>query len=151
MRISPLAICVIGPILTFLPTLLILLAGAAPAAAAALQGAPLEEFVSDHLGNRVWNAYDQTLGSQGPAITGRPSPVVVPLDEIVHVYAQSSAGDLVEYVDDHLDGRVWNSYNQSLAAGGGGPIVGDPSAIYDLSQNLVHVYAESVGGYLTST
>ncbi len=45
----------------------------------------LEEFVNDDAGGRLWNSYDLTQASLGPAIGGDPSPLVY--GTTVHVYA----------------------------------------------------------------
>jgi hypothetical protein len=164
---------------------------------------PLQEFVADHAGGRVWNAYDQTANLDGPTFIGDPSAITDASDGFVHVfgraadtelveyvndgktpgqawsaynltyeagstmglgaapdavydaaqgllhvYAQGSNGDLLEYVNDGAGGRPWNVYDLSFFAGGGSAISGTPSAVYDAGQDLIHVYVRSASGDL---
>ena len=103
----------------------------------------LVEYASDGLNGRAWNAYDLTADAAGPAIAGDPAPVV--LGNTVHVYTRSRNGDLVEYVSDGLDGRVWNAYDITADAGGPG-VAGDPAPL--TLAPTVHVYATRTGGDL---
>jgi len=162
---------------------------------------PLQEFISDHAGSRVWNTYDQSVGANGPAYYGQasallspsgvayvfvqgsngdlyayesnhangqtwnaydltaiaggspkvgapPDAVYDPTSGLIHVYVQGANTHLYEFVDDDLGGRLWNAYDHSLDAGGGGTITGTPSAVYVTSQTLMHVYVESGNGHL---
>lgn len=105
----------------------------------------LQEFVNDGIGGQPWNAYDLSAeASGGGAVAGRPSPVVV--NGLVHVFVASSAGDLVEYVDDGGGGHVWNAYDHSLDAGGGRAVTGTPFPI--LAGSIAHIYVRSTGGDL---
>jgi len=90
-------------------------------------------------------------GSPGPA----PQPPSIPSaiydarDHRIHVYARAlTSGDLVEFVDDNVGGRLWNAYDLSFGASGGGPISGSPSAFADPADGLIHVYVRSAGGQL---
>jgi hypothetical protein len=88
----------------------------------------LVEFVADHVGGRIWNAYDQTSSVPGsPTLSGNPIPTLI--GGIPHVYVDDARnGDLVEFVADHLAGRIWNSYDQTT--GSGAPqLVGNPSVV----------------------
>jgi len=109
---------------------------------------PLQEFVSDHANGRIWNSYDQSQGSAGPPILGTPSAVYYTSQGLAHVYAEGANGDLVEYIPDHDNGRVWNAYDLSVDAGGGGPVSGSPTAIYDDALGMVIVYVEASNGDL---
>lgn len=114
-------------------------------AAAALPGTamPLQEFVNDGAAGRLWNAYDQTATSAGPAIDGRPSPI--DYGTTVHVYARSSTGDLFEFVNDGFGGRPWNAYDLTQITKGP-TISADPGAAF--FGPVVHVYAEAPNGDL---
>jgi len=105
----------------------------------------LFEFVSDHANNRVWNAYDQTQAANGPGIYALPSAIAI--GSVIHVFTWAADGDLVEFVSDHQNGRVWNAYDHSLDAGGGGPISGSPYALLD-GNGLVHVFVPGANGHL---
>jgi len=115
---------------------------------APLVATPLQEFVSDHANGRVWNSYDQSQNSGGPFVLGTPSGVYDSTQGLVHAYAEGSNGDLIEYVSDHANGHVWNAYDLSADAGGGAPVSGSPSAVYDSSQDVIEVYAEGSNGDL---
>jgi hypothetical protein len=114
-------------------------------AGAALPGTtmPLQEFVNDGAGGRVWNNYDQTASSGGPTIAGRPSPIAY--GATVHVYARANNGDLIEFINDGFGGRVWNAYNLTQITGGP-TIAADPGAAF--FGPIVHVYAEASNGDL---
>lgn len=88
----------------------------------------LVEFVADHVGGRIWNAYDQTQSAPGsPTLSGNPIPTLI--GAIPHVYVDDARnGDLVEFVADHLAGRIWNSYDQTTGSGAP-PLVGNPSVV----------------------
>jgi len=110
----------------------------------------LVQYVSDgKTKGQVWSTYDlsseagSTLGLAAP-----PDPVYDAAQRALHVYAEGSNGDLLEYVNDGLGGHSWNVYDLSMYAGGGGGIVGTSSAVYDASQQLIHVYVEGSNGHL---
>jgi len=108
----------------------------------------LVEYLPDHLGGRVWNAYDHTLDAGGAvAIAAAPSAIVDANDR-VHVYVESTAGHLVEYLPDHQGGYVWNAYDHTADAGGGGLIAGAPSAVFDPSDTHAHVFVRGAGNDL---
>jgi len=48
----------------------------------------LVEYVSDHAGGHVWNAYDLTTDSGSPGVQGTPSSVVT--GSVIHVYVGGS-------------------------------------------------------------
>lgn len=105
---------------------------------------PLQEFVNDDAGGRLWNAYDQTVNAVGPSITGRPSAVLNGAS--VYVFARGANGDLTEFANDSAHGQLWNAYDVSgLSAGPA--IVGDPSALL-LTPTSFAVFAEAAGGDL---
>ncbi len=105
----------------------------------------VDEFIPDGAFGHTWNAYDQTVDASGPAIVGRPGVVADPGLSTVHAYAQTESGDLVEYVNDDAGGHLWNSYDLSVYAGGGGAVGGTPNAIYN---GLIHVYVRAASGDL---
>ena len=103
----------------------------------------LMEYVPDNAWGRIWNAYNQTLDASGATIISQPDPVAI--GGVMHVYGESANGDLVEYVSDGANGRVWNSYDITQAAHGP-TIDAPPRAI--LINGFVHVYVESSNGDL---
>ena len=129
------------------PTAIVLgpTAVATAAAATSAPGAtPLQEYVNDGAGGRLWNAYNQTDNAEGPTITGRPSALVIA--SIVHVFARGANGDLVEFASDGLHGRQWNAYDITQLSSGPA-IVGDPEAV-QLSPSVIAVFAEAASGDL---
>jgi len=103
------------------------------------------EYVDDDAGGHLWNAYDQTSGAgSGVQIEGDPAAIID--GSIVHVFARSITGDLVEYVNDHAGGHLWNVYDHTQDAGGGVQSAGDPAAV--LYGPVVHVYVRSVTDHL---
>jgi hypothetical protein len=113
----------------------------------------LVEFVADHAGGHVWNAYDQTKSAPGsPTLSGNPIPTLI--GGIPHVYVDDGAnGDLVEFVADHLAGRIWNSYDQTVGADAP-PLTGNPSVVlvdgtpYGQPGTMVPEVFENAGGAL---
>ena len=57
----------------------------------------------------------------------------------VHVYTRMPNGDLAEFVNDGLNGRVWNAYDITAASAGPG-LQGDAGAV--AVGSLVEVFAE---------
>ena len=108
---------------------------------------PLQEFASDHVNGRIWNAYNHTADAGGPPIMATPAALYLADQGMAHVYAQAANGDLVEFVSDHLNGRTWNAYDLSAEAGGP-PIAATPSALYLADQGMAHVYAQAANGDL---
>lgn len=110
----------------------------------------LIEFVADHLGGRIWNAYDQTLGTAGaPMLSGNPIPALI--GTTPHVYVDDADnGDLVEFVADHLFGNIWNSYDQTVDSDAP-QLTGNPSvalvdgAPYGLSGPIPEVFENAFG------
>jgi hypothetical protein len=89
-----------------------------------------------------------------PAIAGNPIPVLI--GTTVHVYTASAANsDLVEYVADHLNGNVWNAYDQTSLSGAPKP-VGNPSVVlisgapYGIGQSIPEVWETPASGDLTT-
>jgi len=106
-------------------------------------GGHLFEFDNDGQQGRTWNAYDLTVDSAGPVVSGQPSPIVY--GWTVHVDANAN-GHLVEFDNDDAGGRLWNSYD--LTAITHGPtITGSPSAVRFVGP-YVEVFAQSPGGDL---
>ncbi len=122
------------------------LAESATPAAAAPPGTamPLQEFVNDGAGGRLWNSYDQTFNADGPEIDGRPSPISY--GSTVHVYTRSPTGDLVEYDNDGHYGRLWNAYDLTVATSGP-TISGDPAGL-NIGGGQVHAFAQASDGDL---
>ena len=109
----------------------------------------LYEFDPDHQNGHIWNAYNLSAAAGGGAGTfSAPSAVFQVAQGLVHVYVSGPAG-LTEYLPDHQGGHIWNAYCLQAAAGGGGPMSGDPDALYDPNSGLVHVYVRGVGNMLT--
>jgi hypothetical protein len=106
---------------------------------------PLQEFVSDHLFGRTWNVYDQTAGAAGPTLFGRPSSLVTPGDGFTRIFARSATGDLVEYVNNDLGGKLWNVYDLTATAKNGVKVASAPFAI---DNGMMHVYVEGANGDL---
>jgi hypothetical protein len=115
----------------------------------------LTEFINDGFGHRVWNAYDLTAITRGATIAADPDAAF--FGAIVHVYAESSNGDLIEFVNDGAGGRLWNAYDLTQIAGGP-TVVGDPTPqvtattdrifARDASGNLTEYINDGVGGQL---
>jgi hypothetical protein len=115
----------------------------------------LIEFINDGYGGRVWNAYNLTQITDGPTIAADPDAAF--LGAIVHVYAEASNGDLIEFVNDGAGGRLWNSYDLTQIAGGptlgGDPtplITGPTDRIFARSStgDLIMYVNDGVGGQL---
>ena len=109
----------------------------------------LVEYVSDHANGQVWNAYDLSVFAGGGApIAGSPGSAYDAGQDLVHTYVEAANGELFEYVSDHAGGRVWNAYDLSAAAGGGGHVFGTPDAVYDPANDLIHTFVQGAGGDL---
>jgi uncharacterized delta-60 repeat protein len=115
----------------------------------------LVEYVADHANGNVWNAYDTTAAAAAaPAIAGNPAPTLI--GSTPHIYAVSAVnGDLVEYVADHLNGSVWNAYDQTTGADAPKP-VGNISVVlidgtpYGIGQAIPEVWETTTAGELTT-
>jgi hypothetical protein len=118
---------------------------AAPVVGSTPSGTPvaMEEFVNDGQGGYVWNEYNQTNYADGPLISGRASAVTFGVH--MQVFTLDQSDHLVEWVNDGLWGRVWNSYDLTQAIGGA-VIVGSPAAL--ALGGEVHVFVEAAGGDL---
>ncbi|MGH9046322.1 MAG: hypothetical protein ACRDVW_03300, partial [Acidimicrobiales bacterium] len=104
---------------------------------------PLQEFINDGAGGRLWNSYNETDAAKGPAVTGRPSALVYQSDD--QVFTRSGSGDLIQYSKDDASGQTWNSYDLTTSSKGPG-IAGDPVAVVDGSN--LYVFARSDSGDL---
>jgi len=92
-------------------------------------GDHLFDWVNDGLWGRTWNAYDiSAAAGGGGTIVGSPAAIVI--GNLVHVYVEQTGGDLVEYVNNGKGGNLWNVNDLSSGAGMGGPVDGDPAAVY---------------------
>ena len=107
----------------------------------------LVEFLADHAGGRVWNAYDHSLDAGGGGAVGASPSAILDADQLIHVYVSGSDGHLMEYLPDHVGGHVWNAYDHTVDAGGGGTVSGSPSVIAD-ANGLIHVYVSGSDGHL---
>ncbi|HXX91390.1 MAG TPA: hypothetical protein VEI83_14320 [Acidimicrobiales bacterium] len=108
----------------------------------------LVEYVNDGANGHPWNAYDLSAGAAGGgAVAGEPTATLA-FDYLVHVYARTPAGHLVEYVDNDVGGHLWNVYDLSIGAGGATPVAADPTSVLSVADDLVHVYATTPGGHL---
>ena len=101
-------------------------------------------------------SYRGSSGTPLPVTASAPPPTSIPSafydshDGRIHVYDRAAAsGDLVEFVNDNANGHPWNAYDLSVGASGGGTIVGSPSAFYNPSDGLIHVYVRASNGQLT--
>ncbi|MGH9046508.1 MAG: hypothetical protein ACRDVW_04255, partial [Acidimicrobiales bacterium] len=103
----------------------------------------LIEFVNDGSGGRLWNSYDLTQIAAGPALGGDATPIVN--GSVDRIFARTSGGDLVEYINDGANGQLWNAYDLTTLSSGP-EIAGDPNAV--LIGSTVHVYAISATGDL---
>ena len=109
----------------------------------------LMEYVSDHANGNIWNGYDLSVyAGGGSPIAAAPTGVYDGAQGLIHIFAQGSNGHLIEYVSDHANGHVWNAYDLSAYAGGGGPISATPSGVYDGAQGLIHIFAQGSNGHL---
>ena len=108
---------------------------------------PVQEFVADGANGRLWNSYSLTQAAGGPSILGAPSAVVDGPGGAINVFGEAAGSDLVEYVNDDQNGRIWNAYDLSAAAGAG-PVSGTPATLYDAAQKLLHVYVRGSNGDL---
>jgi hypothetical protein len=104
---------------------------------------PLEEFIPDHLRGRIWNAYDQTFAT-GAFVTGRPAGFT-DAGGRPHVFVRGSAGNLLEFVPDGLDGHIWNAHDRTFATGAS--ISGNPAVWVDAG-GRPHVYVRGSAGKL---
>ncbi len=103
----------------------------------------LIEYVNDGADHRLWNSYDLTQLASGPELGGDPTPVVN--GNVDQIFARSSSGDLVEYINDGANGQLWNAYDLTELSSGP-QIAGDPNAV--LVGSTLHVYAVSTIGDL---
>jgi len=88
-------------------------------------GGHLVEYTNDGAHGHIWNAYDLSVATGDlDAVAGRPMAIAYGSD--VHVYARMANSDLVEFVNDGLNGRVWNAYDLTVDAAGP-QVSGDPS------------------------
>jgi hypothetical protein len=104
----------------------------------------LTEFINDGFGGRVWNAYNLTQITGGPTIAADPDAAF--FGAVVHVYAESPSGDLIEFVNDGAGGRLWNSYDLTQIASGP-TIIGDPTPLVTATTD--RIFARDASGNLT--
>ena len=72
-------------------------------------------------------------------VSGDPA-VYAPPSGSQHIYIRGTNNNLLEFIPDHLGGRIWNSYDQTASTGH--QVTGDP-AIYTLSSGAQHIYIRS--------
>jgi len=104
----------------------------------------LVEYVNDGAGGQLWNAYDVTQESSGPSIAGDPNPVY--MGSTIHVYAEATSGDLVEYANDDVNHRPWNAYDLTQEASGSVTITGRPSPV--VNGGSAEIFARGSGGHM---
>jgi hypothetical protein len=103
----------------------------------------LIEYVNDGAGGRLWNAYDLTQAASGPELGGDPTPIVN--GSVDRIFARTSDGDLVEYINDGANGQLWNAYDLTTLSSSAS-IAGDPNPV--LVGTTVHVFAVATSGDL---
>jgi hypothetical protein len=109
-------------------------------------GGHLDEYVPDHQNGTIWNAYDLTLDAGGGSpVTGAPVALFDFGARVLRLYVPGPGGHLTEYVPDHQNGKIWNGYDLTADAGGGSPVTGNPSAMFDFNQNVIRVYVSDPG------
>jgi len=101
------------------------------------------EFITDNANHRLWNSYDQSAYTGGPGIASTAEPSLV--GGQTHVFARSTDGDLEEFIDDGVGGRVWNAYDLTTLSGG--PKVASGVSVVP-SGNIFQVFVESSSGHL---
>jgi hypothetical protein len=103
----------------------------------------LVQFAQDGANGRAWNAYDLTEASGGPGIGTDPSAVVTAGGGLTAL-ATTASGDLEEFTNDNLGGRLWNALDISKQTNVA--VVGDVSVVATASG--LAVFAQAVGGDL---
>ncbi|MGH8995373.1 MAG: hypothetical protein ACRDYB_04970 [Acidimicrobiales bacterium] len=103
----------------------------------------LTEFINDGAAHRLWNSYDITRLTHGPTISADPDATFY--GPVVHVYAEASNGDLIEYVNDGAGGRLWNPYDLTQLASGP-TLGGDATPLVNATTD--RVFARSASGDL---
>jgi len=135
-----------GPSILGAPTTLVAGANGTISLFGQVSGGDLGQYVNDGLNGRLWNSYDLSAATGTGPIGGTASPVFDSTRNLMHVYVRASSGDLLEYVDDGLNGRSWNAYDLSAVAGGGAQVGGSPDVVF--SQNLIQVFVPTTNGDL---
>ncbi len=89
----------------------------------------------------AWTATDvnTAAGASAPHVTAALDPHSI--SGAVHLYAATTAGDLVEVDNDNANGHAWNFYDITTSAGGGVTIASGPAAI--LIGGTPHVYTRA--------
>jgi len=106
----------------------------------------LLEFIPDHLGGRIWNAYDQTV-STGAQVTGDPA-VYTPLDRgAPHIYVRGTNNNLLEFIPDNVGGHIWNAYDLTQASNGP-QVAADPAVYTPLDGSAPHIYIRATSNDL---
>ena len=109
----------------------------------------LVEYDNGHLLGRPWNAWDLSFGaSGGGVVTSTPSAFLDPSDHLIHIYVQGPTSNLMEYVNANYGGHPWNGWDISYGASGAMPMVGNPSALFDPDDGLIHVYVRTPNNLL---
>ncbi|MGO8862188.1 MAG: hypothetical protein ACLQRH_15680 [Acidimicrobiales bacterium] len=115
-------------------------------------GGTLQVFVRASSGHLVEYARNTTSGGQWAvndlsttALDGQPAgsdpAAVLYAGTVTHVYVSSTSGDLLEYVDGPNSEIPWSAYDQTVYAGQGVQIAGNPAVVTNGS--TVQVYARS--------
>lgn len=103
----------------------------------------LNEFINDGSGAHLWDAYDLSQITGGPAIAADPDAAFY--GPIVHVYAESSSGDLIEFVNDGSGAHLWNFYDLTEITSGP-TLGGDPTP--SINGPVDRIFARGVNGDL---
>lgn len=127
----------------------IALAGSASGATSTTTALAVQEFVPDGANHRIWNAYNDTTSSNGPAGVGDDVAFVDPEDGLMHVFIRTSAGHLAEYVNDAKTvGQVWSTYDLTTLSGGVVTVADAADPVYDPTQHDLHVYVKATDAHL---
>jgi len=90
----------------------------------------LLETVDDSLHGGRFSTYSPSGMASGPKLSSDVAVLDDPNgDGLLHLYGLDAGGHLVEYVDNDAGGRYWNAYDLTAAAGDGGTLRGDPTAV----------------------
>ena len=108
----------------------------------------LMEYANDGANGRAWNAYDLSASTGGGAVANSPDVLYNSSLGLMHVYVQNTNGDLMEYVNDNQNGRLWNAYDLSVDAGTGKFVAGVPDAFYFTPNGTIHIYVRGANNDL---
>lgn len=88
------------------------------------------ETIDDSLHGGLWSTYNLTALASGQRVANDLTAVDSPAgDSLLHVFGSDAAGHLIEYVNNNVGGRYWNTYDVTSASGSGVTIKGDPTTL----------------------